>query len=138
LNLAKTASKHWLISRRALAFSISISLCTPHNGQTKIAKARIVNSTRNAKLEVSFVALFGWQLFWGDYWILDLAPDYSHAIVGIPDRRFGWLLSRTPVMAAETRNKINRRLRESGYDPGVFIDTPQEIGSRPTASDQPG
>jgi len=120
-----------------------INSCVDEHGAVDKAHgvARIVDSTSNAKLEVSFVALFGWQLFWGDYWILALAPDYSYAVVGTPDRRFGWLLSRTPVMPAETRNRINKRLRESGYDPRAFIDTPQEIGdsgSRPTASDQPG
>jgi len=89
--------------------------------------ARIIDTTSNAKLEVSFVSLFSWQLFWGDYWILDLAPDYSYAIVGTPDYRYGWLLSRTPAMHAEIRNRVDKQLRESGYDPAAFVDTPQEI-----------
>ncbi len=32
----------------------------------------------------------------GNYWIIDVAPDYRYALVGTPDRRFLWLLSRTP------------------------------------------
>lgn len=89
--------------------------------------ARIVDTTSNAKLEVSFVSLFGWRLFWGDYWILDLAPDYSHVIVGTPDYRYGWILSRAPAMPAEIRAMIDDRLRTAGYDPGAFVDTPQGI-----------
>jgi apolipoprotein D and lipocalin family protein len=89
--------------------------------------ARIVDASSNAKLEVSFVSLFGWQLFWGDYWILDLAPDYSHVIVGTPDHRYGWILSRAPAMPAEIRAMIDDRLRTAGYDPGAFVDTPQGI-----------
>lgn len=106
-----------------------INSCLDKKGAIDQAQgiARIVDTTSNAKLEVSFVSLFGWQLFWGDYWILDLAPDYAYALVGTPDRRYGWILSRTPVLSADIRNKIDGRLRDSGYDPADFVDTPQAI-----------
>jgi apolipoprotein D and lipocalin family protein len=104
-----------------------INRCRDAKGDTDVAQgvARIVDSRSNAKLEVSFVSLFGWQLFWGDYWILDLAPDYAYAIVGTPDRRYGWILSRTPALDADSRKRIDARLRAAGYDPGAFVDTPQ-------------
>jgi apolipoprotein D and lipocalin family protein len=35
---------------------------------------------------------------WGDYWVIDLAPDYTWAVVGGPDRKYLWILSRTPRM----------------------------------------
>ncbi len=35
---------------------------------------------------------------WGDYWVIDLAPDYSYAVVGEPRRRYLWILSRSPRM----------------------------------------
>ena len=81
--------------------------------------ARVVDPETNAKLEVSFVQLFGWQLFWGDYWILELAPDYSYAIVGHPQRRYGWILSRTRMLNID----LDTRLRELGYDPAAFETT---------------
>ncbi|HMW38503.1 MAG: lipocalin family protein [Saprospiraceae bacterium] len=34
----------------------------------------------------------------GKYWINDLAPDYSYAVVGHPNRKYLWILSRTPQM----------------------------------------
>jgi apolipoprotein D and lipocalin family protein len=86
--------------------------------------ARVVDGDSNARLEVSFVELFGWQLFWGDYWVLDLAPDYSHVIVGTPGRRYGWVLSRTPTLSDATRQAIDQRLRSQGYAPDAFLDTP--------------
>ena len=89
--------------------------------------ARIVDASSNAKLEVSFVSLFGWQLFWGDYWVLELAPDYSYVIVGTPNYRYGWILSRTPVLSAEIHKHLDERLRASGYDPAAFVDTPQGL-----------
>ena len=35
---------------------------------------------------------------WGDYWVIDLAPDYSYAVVGEPKREYLWILSRSPQM----------------------------------------
>ena len=73
-------------------------------------RARIVDRTSNAKLEVSF---FG--PFWGDYWIIDLGPDYEYAVVGHPSRDYLWILSRTPTLDAEVYQGILRRLEEMGY-----------------------
>lgn len=106
-----------------------INSCLDKNGALDRAEgvARVVDTASNAKLEVSFVSLFGWQLFWGDYWILYLAPDYSHVVVGTPDYRYGWLLSRTPVMSAEIRDTADGWIRAAGYDPAAFVNTPQGI-----------
>jgi apolipoprotein D and lipocalin family protein len=105
-----------------------LNSCLNGDGAVEAARgvARVVDSRSNAKLEVSFVSLFGWRLFWGDYWILYLSPDYSQAIVGTPNRRYGWILSRTPAIPAETRKALDHRLRDAGYDPGAFVDTPQQ------------
>jgi apolipoprotein D and lipocalin family protein len=106
-----------------------INSCLDKDGSVDTAKgiARIVDTSSNAKLEVSFVSLFGWQLFWGDYWVLELAPDYSYVIVGTPNYRYGWILSRTPGLSAEIRKHLDERLQASGYDPAAFVDTPQGI-----------
>lgn len=73
-------------------------------------RARIVDKTTNAKLEVSF-----FRPFWGDYWIIDLADDYSWAVVGHPSRDYLWILSRTPQMATTTYDGIIKRLKANGY-----------------------
>ena len=52
-------------------------------------RARIVDPLSNAQLEVSF---FG--PFFGDYWIIDLADDYSWAVVSEPQGRYLWILTR--------------------------------------------
>ena len=106
-----------------------INRCLDKDGTLDTAQgvARIVDTTSNAKLKVSFVSLFGWQLFWGDYWILELAPDYSYVIVGTPNFRYGWILSRTPVLSSEIRSRLDERLRDVGYDPASFVDTPQGL-----------
>jgi apolipoprotein D and lipocalin family protein len=83
-------------------------------------KARIVDGDTNAKLEVSFF----WP-FWGDYWIIDLDPDYRWAVVGEPKRTYLWILSRTPQMDAATYDAIVSRLPGRGYDPAALERTPQ-------------
>ena len=106
-----------------------INSCLADDGKVDAAEgiARVVDGSGNAKLEVSFVSILGWRLFWGDYWILDLAPDYSYAVVGTPDRRYGWLLSRTPTIDPAVRDKLNDSLRASGYAPAEFRNTPQGL-----------
>ncbi|MEZ4299809.1 MAG: lipocalin family protein [Polyangiaceae bacterium] len=74
-------------------------------------RARIVDSSTNAKLEVSF-----FRPFWGDYWIIDLAPDYSYAVVGHPGRDYLWILSRSPRMDEKVYSGILDRLEKVGYE----------------------
>jgi apolipoprotein D and lipocalin family protein len=77
-----------------------------------VGRARVVDPETNAKLEVSF---FG--PFWGDYWIIDLDPDYQWAVVGGAKRKYLWILSRTPQMDTALFNEIVGRLPAKGYDP---------------------
>lgn len=63
------------------------------------------------KLKVTFF----WP-FYGDYWVIDLAPDYSYAVVGHPSRDYLWILSRTPRLDQATYDGILTRLTGQGYD----------------------
>ena len=83
------------------------------DGAVKVAKgrARVVNPETNAKLEVSF---FG--PFWGDYWIIDLADDYSRSIVGEPSGRYLWILARTPTLSEASIADAVSILHAKGYD----------------------
>lgn len=87
--------------------------------------ARIVDSASNAKLAVSFFQLFGLHLFWGDYWIIGLDPDYQYAVIGMPSRRYGWILSRSKTLTRVQMERINAVLRQNGYVPEEFVSTPQ-------------
>lgn len=99
-----------------------VNSCIDENGEVDDADgvARIVDKKTNAKLEVSFVSFFGWRPFWGDYWIIGLDENYQWAIVGTPNRKYGWVLSRTPKLENETMDKINQLLVNQGYDPKKF------------------
>ena len=95
------------------------------DGEEKSAKGRawVVDPETNARLKVTFF----WP-FRGDYWIVDLDPEYRWAVVGHPDRTYGWILSRTPAMDEETYQGILGRLREQAYDTGLFVRTLQPAG----------
>lgn len=57
----------------------------------------------------------------GHYWVLYLDDDYSVALVGSPDRDYLWLLSRTPQVSAETRERLLEEVHNRGYDTGELI-----------------
>mgnify|MGYP001811061262 CR=1 FL=1 len=74
-------------------------------------KAFVDKNSGNAKLKVQFFFPFR-----GKYWIIDLAPDYSYAVVGHPNREYLWILSRTPQLPDSTYNAITARLTANGFD----------------------
>jgi len=74
-------------------------------------KAFVVPGTNNAKLRVQFF----WP-FRGDYWILDLDRQYTYAVVGLPSRKYCWILSRTPEMKTELLEKLTADLRSKGFN----------------------
>lgn len=97
---------------------------------TAEGRARVVDTTTNAKLEVSF-----FRPFWGDYWIIQLAPDYSYAVVGHPGRDYLWILSRTPQMDEAVYAGILAKLKEQGYPLDRLQKTlqPRPVGPLPGA-----
>jgi apolipoprotein D and lipocalin family protein len=82
--------------------------------------ARVVDRETNARLKVSFVSFLGVRPFWGDYWIIGLGEDYDYAVIGTPNRKYGWILARQPDPGPETMERIWRIVTEQGYDPEQF------------------
>ncbi len=102
-----------------------VNKCVDKNGNLIVAKgiAKIVDTNSNSKLKVSFFSIFGWYLFWGDYWIIGLGDDY--AIIGHPDRKYGWILSRTPQLSQEKMEEIFLIIENKGYNTDEFEFTKQ-------------
>lgn len=99
-----------------------LNRCRKPDGKIKDAtgRAKIVDSATNAKLKVSF---FG--PFYGDYWVLDHADDYSWSIVGEPSGRYLWLLSRDAAPGKERLDALIARARALGYDTSMLRITQQ-------------
>lgn len=83
-------------------------------------RARVTDPQTNARLEVSF-----FWLFWGDYWVIDLDPDYRWAVVGHPSRRYLWVLAREPSLDPVILKGILQRVAAQGYDLDQVIYTEQ-------------
>lgn len=105
-----------------------VNRCRKNDGTYSEAKglARLASrSGPNSKLKVRFAP--GYLSFlpfvWGDYWIMILAPDYSHVVVGEPGRKYLWILSRQPSMGEATLQNILVKVRENGYDLAGLIRT---------------
>ena len=83
------------------------------DGRETIARgrARVVDRESNAKLKVTFF----WP-FWGDYWIIDLDPEYRYAVVGHPSRKYLWILSRSRTMDPVVYSGVLDRLTAQGYE----------------------
>jgi apolipoprotein D and lipocalin family protein len=89
-------------------------------GKIKTAQgtAWVIDEKTNAKLKVSFF----WP-FSGHYWIIDLGDTYDYAVVGHPDRKYLWILSRTPELDEALYNNIIKRLQKQAYDTSKLIKT---------------
>ena len=102
--------------------------CIEDDGEKNIAKgvAKVVDKKTNAKLEVSFFSILGIRPFWGDYWIIGLGNNYNYAVIGHPDRKYGWILSRTPKMSEENLKEAFNILTKNGYNTSNFEMTEQD------------
>ena len=105
-----------------------VNRCRQEDGEFTIAEGlarRASEDGSDAKLKVRFAPAFLSFLpfVWGDYWIIDLADDYSYAVVGEPGREYLWILSRVPVMNDNTMSGILDRVRRQGYDTASLIKT---------------
>ena len=98
--------------------------------QSRFGTARVVpvaGLPGAGRLEVRFApSWLGWlPMVWSDYWILYVDPAYRHAVVGTPDRKRLWLLSRTPDIAPTDYERLLTQVRDSGFDAARVMRTPQ-------------
>ncbi|MEZ5752652.1 MAG: lipocalin family protein [Paracoccaceae bacterium] len=65
------------------------------------------------RLSVNFVSFL--PFIRGDYFVLDVTPDYSMAVVGEPGRDYGWILARSPALSEGDYNRALSVLERNGY-----------------------
>ena len=94
------------------------------------SKLFVVRGSGNAKMKL--------QEFWpfkSDYWIIELADDYSYAVVGHPKHKQLSILSRIPGITTELLTGIIDRCHERGYDTTKLVS--QEHKSTPAIENVP-
>ncbi|MDK6075448.1 lipocalin family protein [Massilia varians] len=106
-----------------------LNRCRRADGSTDDAKAvaRQVGEATSPKLKVRFApAIVSWlPMVWGDYWVIDLDPDYQLAAVSEPKREYLWILSRTPKVDPAAYDALLGRLRAQGLDMNRLVPTKQ-------------
>lgn len=92
-------------------------------GVAKLAGGRGDTSRLKVRFAPSFLSFL--PFVWGDYQIIELAPDYSHALVGEPGRKYLWVLSRTPRMDEGTYRRLTEAAGSQGFDVSRLVRTRQ-------------
>jgi apolipoprotein D and lipocalin family protein len=80
--------------------------------------AQQVGEVTSPKLKVRFApAWLSWlPQVWGEYWVIDIDPDYQLAAVSDSKRDYLWVLSRTPRVQPATYEALLQRLKAQGFD----------------------
>jgi apolipoprotein D and lipocalin family protein len=109
-----------------------LNRCNLANGEnTQVeGRARLAGKEMpNSALKVRFAP--AWLSFlpqvWGNYQVISLAPDYSHAIVGDPSRTYLWFLSRTPALDEITYAQLVSEAKAQGFNVDLLQRTRQDV-----------
>jgi len=83
-----------------------------------VGVARQLGGPTSPRLEVRFApAWLSWlPAVWGDYWVVDLDPEYQLVAVSEPGREYLWILSRSPTVSADRYGALIKRLQAKGLD----------------------
>ncbi len=111
---------------------IVVNRCRKEDGEMAEATGRARRAgddEPNSKLKVRFAPAFLAFLpfVWGDYWVIDLSPEYTYAVVGEPNRTYLWILSRKPSLPDSTIQGILGRIRNQGYNVSDLVFTKQAL-----------
>jgi apolipoprotein D and lipocalin family protein len=69
-----------------------------------------VDGSNNSEMKAQFI----WPIK-VDYWVIELGDDYSYAVVGHPDHKFLFIMSRKPEMDKKLYDQIIVRCKAMGY-----------------------
>jgi apolipoprotein D and lipocalin family protein len=82
--------------------------------------ATVFNKVTNTEWRMQFI----WP-FSSAYLITHVEPDYSRTIIGVPDRSYIWIMSRTPDISDAEYQRLLDIAAKSGYDTAQIQRIPQ-------------
>ncbi|MCX7042321.1 MAG: lipocalin family protein [Gammaproteobacteria bacterium] len=85
------------------------------------ALATVVPGSNNTRWKIAF---FG-GLLKADYLVLEVAPDYSWALIGQPSGKLAWVFSREQRMDDAQFDALREKFAAYGYRPGDIKRVPQ-------------
>jgi len=81
--------------------------------------AFVYNTETNAEWRMQFL----WP-FKSAYLIVYLSDDYSQTIIGVPNRDYIWIMSRTPEVSEDEYQRLLQLAVAAGYDPEPIVRIP--------------
>ncbi len=84
-------------------------------------KGFIYDKKTNAEWRMRFI----WP-FLADYLIIDLAPDYSLTVIGVPSRKYVWMMARTPKIDEALYQQTLQKIAAMGFDIAKVEKVPQK------------
>ncbi len=96
--------------------------CKAKSGYPNVfnVQARAQDKSGDGKLKVRYI----WP-FYKKFWVLDVGPEYEWALVGSPNHKSLWVLSRTPVMTPEVLREVEARAAAEGFPMAKVVAVPQ-------------
>jgi apolipoprotein D and lipocalin family protein len=86
------------------------------------SKLFVVRGTNNAELKAQFV----WPVK-VDYWVIELAEDYSYVVVGHPKHKYLFIMSRRPDLPEDLLEGIIERCHAKGYDTSKLVSQEHKV-----------
>ncbi|MDP2765189.1 MAG: lipocalin family protein [Brevundimonas sp.] len=111
---------------RAERYSIVVTCTRRADGvvETLRANARVTDRETNARFRFTLAGLLGIGGLAGqNYWVWDHAPDYSWAIMALPNRSDWWVWHRDQSPAESERARLLARARALGFNTGAVVHT---------------
>jgi len=84
-------------------------------------KGFIYNTETNAEWRMQFL----WPIKM-PFLIIDLDKDYSYTVIGVPNRKYVWIMSREPSINSDIFDNIINKLKKVGYDTSQIKTIKQE------------
>lgn len=92
--------------------NVEITYTLMKNGKKKKMNAKgFIQNDNNTIWKVQFI----WPIRF-PYYVIDLEENYQYTVVGVPNRKYVWIMSRDRQMSDETYKAILNRLEKKGYD----------------------
>jgi apolipoprotein D and lipocalin family protein len=102
--------------------NVNIQYTFRKKGKTKTMNAKgFVQDTTNSFWKVQFL----WPIKL-PYLVIDLAENYSYTVIGVPNKKFVWIMSRDHQMSPEVYGQILKNLETLGYDVSQIKQMEQE------------
>lgn len=94
---------------------------TPY-AEVKIGTGKAQDKSGDGKLKVSYM----WP-FTSKYWVLAYGEDYSWTLIGSPNHKNLWILSKTPTLKPDVLSEIQAKATAEGFTMGELVTTQQTV-----------